>query len=57
MKKIVFSMFLLSLSAATAFADVQRPRFPMPEPSGMIELATCAVGLGAFALRRRKTSL
>ena len=55
MKKAMFFALLMSLSSMTAFADVRRPpTYQMPEPSGLAELATCAIGLGAFALRRLK---
>ncbi len=66
MKKLVLSVFFLGLCSTGAFAQSKGkggpkgppggpPSFSMPEPSGMVELATCvAVGLGAFALRRRK---
>jgi hypothetical protein len=57
MKKIVVGMFLMGLCSMSAFAHVRRPPVAMPEPTGLVELGACAVGLGTYALRRRKTSV
>jgi hypothetical protein len=56
MKNIGFYLLLLSLSSISAFASTERIRYPMPEPSALAELATCAVGLGAYAWHRAKKS-
>ena len=32
-----------------------RPSYSMPEPGGTVELVVCVVGLGLFAVRRRRT--
>jgi hypothetical protein len=68
MKKTILGLMFLGLCSTSAFAQSRwdwdwdwdskdRPRHSMPEPSGLAELATCAVGLGVFAFRRRKTSV
>lgn len=54
MKHKLLAMVLLATCAMTAFAEPKNPHFSVPEPSGMIELGACALGLGIFAWRKRK---
>ena len=62
MKQTAFCMLMLGLCASTALLATPRdftparPSYDMPEPGGVAELATCVVGLGLFALRRRKNA-
>jgi len=57
MKRSTLAVILLSMCSLSAFAgDRVRPSYSMPEPGGIAELATVVVGLGLYALRRRKLS-